>query len=106
MTAAYIVDALRTGGGRRNRVLRDWHPADMGAAVIDALVAKSGIDPAAVEDVIVGCVSQVGEQSFHVGRNGGNQRSFGCGKVLPHDDRLLDVRTFANPLHDLAVLVA
>ena len=69
MTAAYIVDALRTAGGRRNGALRDWHPADMGAAVIDALIAKCGIDPAAVEDVIVGCVSQVGEQSFHVGRN-------------------------------------
>ena len=69
MAEAYIVDALRTAGGRRNGALRDWHPADMGAAVIDALVAKSGIDPAAVEDVIVGCVSQVGEQSFHVGRN-------------------------------------
>ena len=69
MTEAYIVDALRTAGGRRNGALRDWHPADMGAAVIDALLAKSGIDPAAIEDVIVGCVSQVGEQSFHVGRN-------------------------------------
>ena len=69
MAEAYIVDALRTAGGRRNGALRDWHPADMGAAVIDALLAKSGIDPAAVDDVIVGCVSQVGEQSFHVGRN-------------------------------------
>ncbi len=69
MTEAYIVHALRTAGGRRNGALRDWHPADMGAAVIDALLAKSGIDPAAIEDVIVGCVSQVGEQSFHVGRN-------------------------------------
>lgn len=69
MAEAYIVDALRTAGGRRNGALRDWHPADMGAAVIDALVAKSGVDPAAIEDVIVGCVSQIGEQSFHVGRN-------------------------------------
>ena len=69
MTAAYIVDALRTAGGCRNGALRDWHPADMGAAVIDALMSKSGIDPSAVEDVIVGCVSQVGEQSFHVGRS-------------------------------------
>ena len=53
----------------RGGALRDWHPADMGAAVLDALVERSGIDPAAIEDVIVGCVSQVGEQSFHVGRN-------------------------------------
>jgi acetyl-CoA C-acetyltransferase len=69
MTQAYIVDALRTAGGRRGGALRDWHPADLGAAVLDALVGQSGIDPAAIEDVIVGCVSQAGEQSFHVGRN-------------------------------------
>ena len=69
MAEAYIVEALRTAGGRRNGALRDWHPADLGAAVIDALIAKSGIDPAAIEDVIVGCVSQAGEQSVHVGRN-------------------------------------
>src|SRR4030095_12190659 len=69
MAEAYIVEALRTAGGKRGGALKDWHPADMGAAVLDALVEKSGIDPAAIEDVIVGCVSQVGEQSFHVGRN-------------------------------------
>jgi acetyl-CoA C-acetyltransferase len=69
MTGAYIVDAVRSAGARRGGALRDWHPADLGAAVIDGLLARSGIDPAAVEDVIVGCVSQVGEQSFHVGRN-------------------------------------
>ena len=69
MAEAYIVEALRTAGGKRGGALKDWHPADMGAAVLDALVEKSGIDPAAVEDVIVGCVSQVGEQSFHIGRN-------------------------------------
>ena len=69
MTAAYIVEALRTAGGRRGGALRDWHPADLGAAVLDALIGRSGIDPAALEDVIVGCVSQVGEQSFHIGRN-------------------------------------
>ncbi len=69
MAEAYIVEALRTAGGRRGGALRDWHPADLGAAVLDALVQRSGIDPAAVEDVIAGCVSQVGEQSFHIGRN-------------------------------------
>jgi acetyl-CoA C-acetyltransferase len=69
MAQAYIVDALRTAGGRRGGALKDWHPADLGAAVLDALVGQSGIDPAAIEDVIVGCVSQAGEQSFHVGRN-------------------------------------
>ena len=69
MSAAYIIDARRTAGGRRGGALRDWHPADLGAAILDALVDRSGIDPAAIDDVIVGCVSQVGEQSFHVGRN-------------------------------------
>ena len=69
MAEAYIVEALRTAGGRRGGALRDWHPADLGASVLDALVHRSGIDPATVEDVIVGCVSQVGEQSFHIGRN-------------------------------------
>jgi acetyl-CoA C-acetyltransferase len=69
MAEAYIVEALRTAGGKRGGALKDWHPADMGAAVLDAIVERSGIDPAAVDDVIVGCVSQVGEQSFHIGRN-------------------------------------
>ena len=69
MAEAYIVEALRTAGGRRGGALREWHPADLGASILDALVVRSGIDPASVEDVVVGCVSQVGEQSFHIGRN-------------------------------------
>jgi acetyl-CoA C-acetyltransferase len=69
MAEAYIVDALRTAGGKRGGALKDWHPADMGGKLLDELVARSGIDPAAIDDVIAGCVSQVGEQSFHVGRN-------------------------------------
>src|SRR3546814_21094735 len=69
MSEAYIVEALRTAGGRRGGALKDWHPADLGAQVLNALVDRTDIDPEAVEDVIVGCVSQVGEQSFHVGRN-------------------------------------
>lgn len=69
MAHAYIVDAVRTAGGRRGGTLRDRHPADLGADVLDAIIERTGIDPAAVEDVIVGCVSQVGEQSFHAGRN-------------------------------------
>jgi len=66
---AYIVQAVRTAGGRRNGKLAGWHPADMGGEVLNALIDRASIDPAAVEDVIVGCVSQVGEQAFHVGRN-------------------------------------
>ena len=69
MSAAYIVQAVRTAGGKRGGALKDWHPADLGAQVLNALVERSGIDPAAVEDVIAGCVGQVGEQSFHIGRN-------------------------------------
>ena len=66
---AYIIDAVRTAGGKRDGALKDWHPVAMGAAVLDALVSRTGVDPAAVDDVIAGCVSQIGEQSFHVARN-------------------------------------
>ncbi|HEX8124659.1 MAG TPA: acetyl-CoA C-acetyltransferase [Allosphingosinicella sp.] len=69
MSEAYIVAAARTAGGRRGGALRDWHPADMAAEVLDALIERSGLDPALVEDVIMGCVGQAGEQAFHVGRN-------------------------------------
>ena len=69
MAEAYIVAAARTAGGRRGGKLAGWHPADLAAQVIDALVARSGIDPAAVEDVILGCVSQVGEQATNIARN-------------------------------------
>jgi len=66
---AYIVDAARTAGGRRGGRLAGWHPADLGGAVVDAILARTGIDPAAIEDVILGCVSQAGEQAFQLGRN-------------------------------------
>ena len=66
---AYIVETVRTAGGRRGGALREWHPADLGAAVLNALIERSGVDPAAVEDIIAGCVSQIGEQSFHIARN-------------------------------------
>ena len=69
MSEAYIVEALRTAGGRRNGALAGWHPADLAGEVLSAVVERAGIDPAAIEDVIMGCVSQVAEQSFHVGRN-------------------------------------
>ena len=68
MAEAYIVEAVRTAGGKRGGKLAGWHPADMGGAVLDAIVDRTGIDPAAVEDVIMGCVGQGGEQSFHIGR--------------------------------------
>lgn len=69
MSEAYIVQVIRTAGGRRGGRLAGWHPADMAGEVLSALVERSGVDPAAIEDVIMGCVGQAGEQSFHIGRN-------------------------------------
>ena len=69
MAEAYIVAAARTAGGRRNGKLAGWHPVDLAAKIIDALIDRSGVDPARVDDVLMGCVSQVGEQSTNVGRN-------------------------------------
>ena len=66
---AYIVAAARTAGGKKNGSLRNWHPADLGAAVINQLVANVDCDPADIDDVIAGCVSQVGAQTGNVGRN-------------------------------------
>jgi len=70
MTTAYIVDAVRTAGGRRGGRLAGVHPVDLLAKSLDAIVERSGIDPAAVEDVVTGCVSQGGEQAMQVGRMG------------------------------------
>ena len=69
MAEAYIVAAQRTAGGRRNGRLSGWHPADLAAQVLDALMAKTGCDPALVDDVILGCVGQVGEQASNIARN-------------------------------------
>ena len=69
MAEAYIVAAVRTAGGRRNGRLAGVHPADLGAASINAILARSGIDPAAVDDVVLGCVTQAGEQASHIGRH-------------------------------------
>ena len=66
---AVIVEAIRTPVGRRNGKLKDWHPADLLGHVLSTLVERTHLDPALIDDVIVGCVSQVGEQSTNVGRN-------------------------------------
>jgi len=66
---AVIVDAVRTPLGKRNGKLKDWHPVDLLAEVLNETIARSNIDAAMVDDVICGCVSQVGEQSLNVGRN-------------------------------------
>jgi acetyl-CoA C-acetyltransferase len=68
MTTAYIVDAVRTAGGRRKGRLSQKHPADLGGLVIDALIDRLQLDPAVIDDVIFGCVSQIGAQTFNIAR--------------------------------------
>ncbi len=68
MPEAYIVDAVRTPVGRRGGGLSAVHPADLGAATLTALMERTGIDPAAVEDVVYGCVDQVGPQAGDIAR--------------------------------------
>ena len=70
MTTAYIVDAVRTAGGRRGGRLAGVHPVDLLAKSLDAIVDRSGVDPKAIDDVVTGCVSQAGEQAMQVGRMG------------------------------------
>ena len=69
MPDAYIVTAARTAGGKRSGRLSGWHPVDLAARIIDELVSRAGADPAVIDDVILGCVSQAGEQSTNVARN-------------------------------------
>lgn len=68
-SSAYIVAATRSAGGRRGGKLAGWHPADMGGIIFDSLVARAGVDPVAIDDVIMGCVTQVGEQTGSIGRS-------------------------------------
>ena len=69
MHNAVIVDAIRTPLGKRNGRLKEWHPVDLAAQTLKALVERNDFDPALIDDVIMGCVMQVGEQSLNVGRN-------------------------------------
>ena len=69
MGEAFIVAATRTAGGRKGGRMAGWHPADMAGKVLDSLIDKTGADPALVEDVIMGCVGQAGEQAVNIGRN-------------------------------------
>ncbi len=68
MGEAYIYEAIRTAIGRRGGALANTRPDDLAAKNLRSLIAKTGIDPAAVEDVIMGCVTQVGEQGMNIGR--------------------------------------
>ena len=69
MQNAVIVDTLRTPLGKRNGRLKDWHPVDLAGVALRELVARTGIDPTQIDDVIMGCVMQVGEQSLNIARN-------------------------------------
>ncbi len=66
---AVIVDAVRTAGGKRNGKLKDWHPVDLSAETLKALASRNNLDPAMIDDVIMGCVMQVGQQALNIGRN-------------------------------------
>jgi acetyl-CoA acetyltransferase family protein len=69
MINAVIVDAIRTPLGRRNGKLKNWHPVDLAAETLKALIDRTGVDPGLIDDVVMGCVMQVGEQAFNIGRN-------------------------------------
>ncbi|MEX2293099.1 MAG: thiolase family protein [Acidimicrobiales bacterium] len=69
MPTAVIVDAVRTAGGKRNGRLSGWHPADLAGEVLKQLVERNQLDPELIEDVIMGCVMQVGSQGLNIGRN-------------------------------------
>src|SRR5436305_5631447 len=69
MAEAYFVAAARTAGGRKGGRLAGWHPADLAASVLDSLIERSGANPDQIEDVIMGCVMQAGEQSNNIARN-------------------------------------
>ena len=69
MATAVIVDAVRTASGKRNGQLSGWHPVDLAAETLKALVERNDLDPALIDDVIMGCVMQVGAQALNIGRN-------------------------------------
>ena len=69
MASAVVVDAVRTPIARRNGALREWHPADLAAETLKAVVERNGLEPSLVDDVVMGCVSQTGEQALNVGRS-------------------------------------
>jgi acetyl-CoA acyltransferase len=69
MNDAVIVDIIRTPGGKRNGQFRDWHPASLAGFVLNALTHRNDLDPASVDDVIMGCVSQINDQASNIARN-------------------------------------
>ncbi len=73
MSEAFIVDAVRTPVGRRGGGLAGVHPADLGAHAINALMERTGVDPAAVEDVVFGCVDTIGPQAGDIAAPAGSR---------------------------------
>ena len=69
MATAVIVDAVRTAGGKRNGRLSGWHPADLAGELLRNLAERNNLDPALIDDVVMGCVMQVGSQGLNIGRN-------------------------------------
>jgi len=69
MAEAYIVAAVRTAGGKKGGRLSAWHPADLAGQVLNALLDRTNADPQLIDDVIMGCVGQVGEQALNIARN-------------------------------------
>lgn len=69
MATAVIVDAIRSPLGKRNGRMKNWHPVDLAAEVMSKLIERTGLDPGSIDDVVMGCVMQVGEQSLNVARN-------------------------------------
>ena len=67
--SAVIVDAVRTPLGQRHGKLQGWHPVELAAFTLRSLVQRNQLDPALIDDVIMGCVMQVGEQALNIGRN-------------------------------------
>ena len=69
MAEAFIVGAVRTAAGRKRGKLSKQHPIDLGAKILDEIVSRTGVDPDVVEDVVFGCVNQVGSQGTNIARN-------------------------------------
>jgi acetyl-CoA acyltransferase len=69
MPQAVIIEAVRTPIGKRNGLLKDTHPTELAAAVLNEVVRRAGIESSQVEDILMGCVSMVGDQALNIGRN-------------------------------------
>ena len=97
-SAGVIIDAVRTPGGKRNGQLKDWHPASLAAHVLTAIEERNDLDPAQVDDVIMGCVMQAGAQDGMQAMDSCLQRLVQQGLVTPTDalEKALDKESFSR----------